>query len=218
MGSSSIGMSPFFIQVAASVVVFFINNKLKTYGGNIAIEAYAIANTLVMIIIMVMVGGLTQGMQPIVGYNYGAKRIARVKETLFYTIKVGGMVVGCVGLVIGLLLPELIVKPFNPSPPLAAETAKALKIITIMLPFVGYQIVVTNFFQCIGMAGKSIFLSLTRQFLMLLPALFILPKFFGINGVWVSLPTADFVATVLTAVLFYLQVRSFRKMELWMEI
>ncbi|MBB4037688.1 putative MATE family efflux protein [Dysgonomonas hofstadii] len=208
---ASIGMSPFFIQVAASVVVFFINNKLKTYGGNIAIEAYAIANTLVMIIIMVMVG-LTQGMQPIVGYNYGAKRIARVKETLFYTIKVG-MVVGCVGLVIGLLLPELIVKPFNPSPPLAAETAKALKIITIMLPFVGYQIVVTNFFQCIGMAGKSIFLSLTRQFLMLLPALFILPKFFGINGVWVSLPTADFVATVLTAVLFYLQVRSFRKME-----
>lgn len=208
---ASIGMSPFFIQVAASVVVFFINNKLKTYGGNIAIEAYAIANTLVMIIIMVMVG-LTQGMQPIVGYNYGAKRIARVKETLFYTIKVG-IAIGCVGMLIGLLLPGVIVQPFNPSPPLAAETTKALHIVTLMLPLVGYQIVVTNFFQCIGMAGKSIFLSLTRQFLFLLPALFILPSLFGVNGVWYSLPTADFLATMLTAILFIWQVNKFKKME-----
>jgi len=208
---ASIGMSPFFIQVAASIVVFFINNKLKEYGGNIAIEAYAIANTLVMIIIMVMVG-LTQGMQPIVGYNYGAKRIERVKETLFYTIKVG-IIVGCVGLAIGMLLPDIIVKPFNPSAPLAAETTKALRIVTLMLPLVGYQIVVTNFFQCIGMAGKSIFLSLTRQFLMLLPALFILPNMFGIDGVWYSLPTADFLATALTAILFIWQIKTFRKME-----
>lgn len=208
---ASIGMSPFFIQVAASIVVFFINNKLKTYGGNIAIEAYAIANTLLMIIIMVMVG-LTQGMQPIVGYNYGAKRIARVKETLFYTIKVG-IAIGCVGMLIGLLLPSVIVQPFNPSPPLAAETTKALHIVTLMLPLVGYQIVVTNFFQCIGMAGKSIFLSLTRQFLLLLPALFILPPLFGVNGIWYSLPTADFLATMLTAIMFIWQVNKFKKME-----
>ncbi|MDR2955299.1 MAG: MATE family efflux transporter [Prevotella sp.] len=207
----SIGLSPFFIQVASSIIVFFINNKLKIYGGNIAIEAYAIANTLVMIIIMIMVG-LTQGMQPIVGYNYGAKRINRVKETLNYTIKVG-IVVGVVGLIIGMLLPDLIVKPFNPSPPLAAESAKALRIVTIMLPLVGYQIVVTNFFQCIGMAAKSIFLSLTRQFLLLLPALFILPQFFGIDGVWYSLPVADFLATLLTAVMFIWQIKQFRKME-----
>jgi putative MATE family efflux protein len=208
---ASIGMSPFFIQIAASIIVFFINHNLKIYGGNIAIEAYAIANTLVMIIIMVMVG-LTQGMQPIVGYNYGAKRIERVKETLFYTIKVG-VAIGCVGLIVGTLFPDLVVKPFNPSTPLASETAKALRIVTIMLPLVGYQIVVTNFFQCIGMAGKSIFLSLTRQFLMLLPALFILPKFFGMEGVWYSLPTADLLATLLTAILFIWQVRTFKKME-----
>lgn len=208
---ASIGMSPFFIQVAASIVVFFINYNLKTYGGNIAIEAYAIANTLVMIIIMIMVG-LTQGMQPIVGYNYGAKNIERVKETLFYTIKVG-VAIGSVGLLIGVLLPDIVVKPFNPSAPLAIETAKALRIVTIMLPLVGFQIVVTNFFQCIGMAAKSIFLSLTRQFLLLLPALFILPKIFGVNGVWYSLPTADFLATLLTATLFIWQVRVFKKME-----
>ncbi|MDR0824168.1 MAG: MATE family efflux transporter [Prevotella sp.] len=209
---ASIGLSPFFIQVAASVVVFFINYKLKTYGGNIAIEAYAIANTLVMIIIMVMVG-LTQGMQPIVGYNYGANRVERVKETLYYTIKVG-MVVGVVGLVIGMLLPDITVKPFNPSPALAEEATKALRIITVMLPLVGFQIVVTNFFQCIGMAGKAIFLSLTRQFLMLLPALFILPRLFGIDGVWYSLPFADFFATVLTGVLLLWQINKFKKMGL----
>ncbi|MDU1891949.1 MAG: MATE family efflux transporter [Dysgonomonas sp.] len=209
---ASIGLSPFFIQVAASAVAFMINSRLRLYGGNIAIEAYAIANTLVMIIIMIMVG-LTQGMQPIVGYNYGAGRINRVKETLNYTIKVG-VVIGCIGFAIGLLLPQFVVMPFNPSPPLAAESAKALRIITIMLPLVGFQIVVTNFFQCIGMAAKSIFLSLTRQFLLLIPALLVLPNFFNLNGVWYSLPTADFLATVLTAILFIWQLQKFKKMEI----
>lgn len=208
---ASIGLSPFFIQVAASAVAFIINSRLKIYGGNIAIEAFAIANTLVMIIIMIMVG-LTQGMQPIIGYNYGAGRINRVKETLNYTIKVG-IIIGCVGLAIGLLLPHFVVMPFNPSPPLAAESAKALRIITLMLPLVGFQIVVTNFFQCIGMAAKSIFLSLTRQFLLLIPALFILPQIFNLDGVWFSLPTADFLATVITGILFIWQIRKFQKME-----
>ncbi len=156
--------------------------------------------------------GLTQGMQPIVGYNYGAKRITRVKETLNYTIKVG-IIIGCVGLAIGLLLPEIVVKPFNPSPPLAAESAKALRIVTLMLPLVGFQIVVTNFFQCIGMAGKSIFLSLTRQFLILLPALFILPQYFELNGVWASIPVADFLATLLTAMMFIWQIKTFKKIS-----
>ena len=208
---ASIGMAPFFIQVAASVVAFFINDRLKVYGGNVAIEAYAIANTLVMIIIMILVG-LTQGMQPIVGYNYGAGRVSRVKETLNYTIKVG-ICIGAVGLVVGMFLPSLIVKPFNPSPALADETARALRIITSMLPLVGFQIVVTNFFQSIGMAKKSIFLSLTRQFLFLIPALMILPHFFELNGVWYSLPTADFLATLLTLILFLWQIRTFKKME-----
>ncbi len=208
---ASIGMAPFFIQAAASVVVFFINNNLKTYGGNIAIESYAIANTLVMIIIMILVG-LTQGMQPIVGYNYGAKRVERVKETLNYTIKVG-VCIGGVGLLIGMFLPDIIVQPFNPSPPLASATASALRIITITLPLVGFQIVVTNFFQSIGMAAKAIFLSLTRQFLFLIPALFILPHFFGISGVWYSLPTADIFSTLLTLLLFIFQIRAFRKVE-----
>lgn len=208
----SIGLSPFFIQIAASAVSFFMNHQLRVYGGNVAIEAFAISNTLVMIIIMIIVG-LTQGMQPIVGYNYGAKRIERVKETLNYTIKVG-VVIGTIGLLLVLFLPGIFVEPFNPSPPLAEASVKAIRTITVMLPLVGFQIVVTNFFQCIGMAAKSIFLSLTRQFLFLIPSLFILPSLFGLNGVWYSIPVSDFLATVLTGILFWLQIRAFRKMEL----
>ncbi len=208
---ASIGLSPFFIQAAASAVVVLINIRLKEFGGNVAIEAFAIANTLVMIIIMIMVG-LTQGMQPIVGYNYGAKNVARVKEALNYTIKIG-IIIGLVGTAIGVLLPDIIVKPFNPSAPLAEETTKALRIITVMLPLVGFQIVVTNFFQSVGMAAKSIFLSLTRQFLLLIPALFILPQYFGLDGVWGSLPAADFISTMLTAFLFILQIKQFKKMD-----
>ncbi len=208
---ASIGLSPFMIQVASSTVVFLVNNQLREYGGNVAIEAYAIANTLVMIIIMVMVG-LTQGMQPIVGYNYGARKISRVKEALNYTIKVG-VCIGAIGLVLGMLIPQLSVQVFNPSVELADASVKALRIITVALPLVGFQIVITNFFQCIGMAGKSIFLSLTRQFIFLIPALFILPPIFELNGVWASLPLADVLATVLTGILFAMQIKQFKKME-----
>lgn len=207
----SIGLSPFFIQSAASAVAFFINHQLRIYGGNVAIEAYTISNTLVMIIIMIIVG-LTQGMQPIVGYNYGAKKFERVREALTYTIKVG-VIIGTIGLLLVLFLPGIFVEPFNPSPALADASVKAIRTITIVLPLVGFQLVVTNFFQCIGMAGKSIFLSLTRQFLFLIPGLFILPKFFGLNGVWYSIPTSDFLSTLLTAMLFILQLRQFKKMD-----
>lgn len=205
----SIGLSPFFIQTAASAVAFFINQQLRVYGGNVAIEAYTISNTLLMIIIMIMVG-LTQGMQPIVGYNYGAKKFDRVKETLIYTIKVG-VIIGSIGLLLVMFLPNIFVEPFNPSPELAKASVKAIRTITLMLPFVGFQLVVTNFFQCIGMAAKSIFLSLTRQFLFLIPSLFILPTFWGLNGVWYSMPTSDFLSTLLTGILFFLQLRQFKK-------
>lgn len=208
---ASIGMSPFLIQIASSAVVFLVNFQLREYGGNVAIEAYAIANTLVMIIIMVMIG-LTQGMQPIVGYNYGAKNFKRVKDALNYTIKVG-IWMGVVGLAFGMLIPHLSVQVFNPSPELAEASVKAMRIITIALPLVGFQIVVTNFFQSIGMAGKSIFLSLTRQFTMLIPALFILPPIFHLDGVWYSMPLADTLATILTALLFYMQIKQFKKLD-----
>lgn len=207
----SIGMSPFLIQLVASLVSFVIIHQLQDYGGDTAVAAYTIMNTLVMLIIMVITG-LTQGMQPIVGYNFGAKNQKRVKEALIYTIKIG-IIFGIVGFVIGVFVPDMIVKPFNPKPALATAAAEALNITTIMLPLVGFQIVVTSFFQSLGMVKKSIFLSLSRQLLFFIPGLYILPYFWQLDGVWFAFPVSDFLATVTTGILFVLQLRSFNKME-----
>ncbi|SHG19523.1 MATE family efflux transporter [Dysgonomonas macrotermitis] len=214
---TSIGMSPFFMQLAASAVIFFIIFQLRkaagddTHAGDMAIGAYTIANTLLMLIVMVVIG-LTQGMQPIVGYNYGAKNYIRVKDTVVYTIKIG-MAITTFGFILGFFFPHIFVSFFNPGPILAEDSVNALRILIICFPLVGFQLVVTNFFQCIGQAGKSILLSLTRQVLFLVPALFIMPQYFGLNGVWMSIPIADSLATVTTLILFVMQVRILKREE-----
>ncbi|MDR2122915.1 MAG: MATE family efflux transporter [Flavobacteriaceae bacterium] len=205
----NIGFAPFFMLITAAIVVFFVNNRLNEYGGSTAIEAYAIANRLIMVIIMILVG-LTQGMQPIVGYNFGAKKIDRVKKTLNYTLKVG-VSVGAVGLVFGFFLPHLIIQPFNPSPVLAKEATWAIRIMTITLPLSGFQMVVSGFFQCIGKAVHAFFLSMIRQFVTLVPMLYILPGYFGLDGIWYSVPISDSVSTLLTSVIFFLQIRQFKR-------
>lgn len=214
---TSIGMSPFLMQMASSVVVFFIIHQLRLYAGtsiqdgDTAIGAYTIANTLLMLIIMVTLG-LTQGMQPIVGYNYGAGNHERVKETLIYTIKVG-TVFTSLGFVMGFFFPNIFVSLFNPGPKLGQEAAEALRLIIICFPLLGFQMIVANFFLCIGQAGKSIFLSLTRQVLFLVPALYILPKFIGLDGVWLSMPLADVFASISTFVLFMIFIKGIKKKE-----
>jgi len=213
---TSIGMSPFLMQMAASVVVFLIIGQLKAvagsadpHSGDMAIGAYTIANTLVMLVVMIVIG-LTQGMQPIVGYNYGAKNFARVRETLIQTIK-AGTIITIFGFILGFFFPKLFVSFFGPGPELAEKSAEALKLIVLCFPLVGFQIVVSNFFQSIGMAGKAIFLSLTRQVLFLVPALFILPRYFGLDGVWLSMPLADFVSVITSFILIMMQIRTFKK-------
>ncbi len=212
---TSIGMSPFLIQLTASVVIFFIIAQLRVYGGtdshssDMSIAAYTIANTLLMLIVMIVLG-LTQGMQPIVGYNYGAKNYDRVKEALIYTIK-AGTVITTLGFILGFFFPRIFVSFFGPGPELAEKSATALRLVVICFPLAGFQIVVTNFFQCIGKAGKSIFLSLTRQVLFLVPALYILPQYLGLKGIWLSMPLADALAVSLTFVLFLIQIRSLKK-------
>ena len=201
----NVGFAPFFMLIAASIVVLFINNRLNVYGGSTAIEAYTIANRLIMVFIMVLVG-LTQGMQPIIGYNFGAKNMKRVKETLNYSLKTG-LTIGCLGFLFGFLLPSLVVQPFNPSPNLAKEAAVALQIMTITLPLSGIQMVISNFFQCIGKAIIAFILSMSRQFLILVPSLFILPNYLKLNGVWCSIPLSDFLSTLLAVIIFYWQLR-----------
>ena len=207
----SIGFAPFFMLIAASIVVFFINNRLNTYGGSTAIEAYTIANRLIMVCIMILVG-LTQGMQPIIGYNYGAKKMDRVKETLTYTIKIG-VSVGCVGFIIGIFFPGIVIKPFNPSPELAEVASKALNIMTLTLPLSGLQMVISNFFQCIGKAVYAFFLSMTRQFIILVPSLYILPTYFDLNGIWLSIPISDIVSTILAVIILLYQLNKFKKIN-----
>ncbi len=215
---TSIGMSPFLMQLTASVVVFAIIGQLKAvagrvdpHSGDLAIGAYTLANTLVMLIVMIVIG-LTQGMQPIVGYNYGAKNYARVRETLICTIKVGtGITI--FGFILGFFFPKFFVSLFGPGPELAEKSVEALRLIVLCFPFVGFQIVVSNFFQSIGMAGKAIFLSLTRQALFLIPMLYILPHYFDLDGVWLSMPSADFLAVITTLILFTMQIRTFKKEE-----
>ena len=204
----SIGFSPFLMQVAASIVVFFINNRLSTYGDSIAIEAYAIANRLNLVIILIIVG-LTQGMQPIIGYNYGAKKIERVISTVNQAIK-AGVSIGFLGLIGGFFFSDIAVSPFNPTPVLAGKASKALRIITIVLPLSGLQMVISNFFQSIGMPSKAIILSLTRQFLFLVPLLFILPFFFQLDGVWISIPLADVASTILAVIIYMWQIQKLK--------
>lgn len=215
---TSIGMSPFLMQLAASVVVFAIIGQLKAvagssdpHSGDMAIGAYTLAYTLIILIAMIIIG-LTQGMQPIVGYNYGAKNYARVKETLICTIKVG-TAISTFGFILGFFLPKQFVSLFGPGPELAEKSAEALRIIVICFPFVGFQLVVTNFFQSVGMAGKAIFLSLTRQVLFLIPMLYILPRYFGLNGVWMSMPIADGLSVITTIILFVMLVKTLKKEE-----
>lgn len=205
----SIGFSPFIIQLAASVVVFVINDRLRLYGGSMAIEAYTISNRLTLIIILIIVG-LTQGMQPIVGYNYGAGKMDRVTSTVNYAIKIG-IGIGLAGLIMGAFFANLVVLPFNPTPALADEATRALQIVTLMLPLSGIQMVISNFFQSIGMPFKATLLSLTRQFLILVPALYILSYFFKLNGVWASIPVSDFLSTVLAVGIYVRQVRHLKE-------
>lgn len=204
----SIGVSPFLMQVAASVVVFFINNRLSTYGNSVAIEAYAIANRLNLVIILIIVG-LTQGMQPIIGYNYGAQKIERVISTVNQAIK-AGVGIGFIGLIGGIFFSEIAVSPFNPTPALAFKASKVLRIISIALPLSGLQMVVSNFFQSIGMSTKAIILSLTRQFLLLVPLLFILPLFFQLDGIWISIPLADIASTILAVIIYAWQIQKLK--------
>jgi len=205
----SIGSSPFIIQVAASVVVFFINSRLRLYGGSVAIEAYTISNRLTLIIILI-IAGLTQGMQPIVGYNFGAKKTDRVISTVNYAIKIG-ICIGVIGLIGGQFFGNFIVGIFNPTEGLAKESVEALRIVTLMLPLSGLQMVISSLFQSIGMPAKSIILSLTRQFLLLIPALFILPHFFKLNGVWASIPVSDFISSIIAGGMYIWQVKKFKR-------
>lgn len=207
--SLAIGLSPFLMNMAACFIVIVVNQGLKKYGGDLAIGAFGIVNRLVFIIVMIVMG-FNQGMQPIAGYNYGARQYQRVNKVLKLTI-IYATVVTTFGFLVGMLIPELTVSIFTNDAELTALSARGLRITVIFFPIIGFQMVTSNFFQSIGMAGKAIFLSLSRQLLILLPCLLILPRFFGEWGVWYSMPVSDILASLIAATMLVSQFRKFKE-------
>lgn len=191
----AIGMSPFLMNVCACIVVVFINKALLDYGGsigNLAVGTYGILNRTTMFFVMI-VFGVTQGMQPILGFNYGAGQWDRVKKTLMIGIWLG-VAITTAGWLITELMPQNISRLFTTDPTLIDIANRGFRIFFIFFPLVGCQIVIQNFFQSVGKPKLSIFLSLTRQLIFLLPFLLIIPRYFGIDGVWASMAASDGIA------------------------
>ena len=205
----SIGISPFLMNACACIVVIFMNNQLVRYGGDMAVGAFGIAYSVAMVFIMFVIG-LDQGMQPIAGYNYGSQQTDRLMRVLKLTIftATGIMVTAWL---IAHLAPYYCARMFTKDPELIRQAIKAIQINMMMYPIVGFQMVVTNFFQCIGKVKISIFLSLSRQLLFLIPLLVILPQFFNLNGVWASLPSSDFLASLVAAIIMITYMRRLKK-------
>ena len=204
----SIGLAPFLLNICASIVVIFINNALKRTGGDISIGAYGIVNRVLMLFVMI-VNGFNQGMQPIVGFNFGARQFGRV--TAVYRLTVFCAVcVTTFGFLLGHFFPHWVAGIFTTDETLLNVAELGLKTALLAFPIVGFQIISSGFFQYIGKPQKAILLSLTRQLLFLLPLLAILPGIYGAKGVWISLPIADVLSAILAAVLIFFELRKMR--------
>lgn len=207
-----VGLPQFLINLCACLVAAMMTRSLTTYGGDMAVGAFGICNRFILFIVMVVIG-LNQGMQPIAGYNFGARRYDRVLGVLSKAL-IFGSIITLTGFVIGVFFPTPFVSVFaKDSPQLIKMSAHALSCMVMMFPIVGIQIVSTAFFQSIGYAPKSIFLSLTRQLIFLVPAIFILPHLYAdpLEGLWHAAPVADGLASVLAITLLVLQVKKFKK-------
>ncbi len=203
-----IGISPFLMNVCSCIIVIFMNNLLVRYGGDMAVGSYGIANSIALIFIM-FVMGVNQGMQPIAGYNYGSQQTDRLFRVLKLSIfaATGIMITGWL---IAMFLPYYCARMFTTDSELIRQSMRAIRINQLLFPVVGFQMVIANFFQCIGKVKVSIFLSLSRQLLILLPALFILSLLFKLDGVWAALPTSDLTAAVIAAIVMAIYMKKLK--------
>ena len=201
----AIGISPFLMQATSCIIVIFMNNQFVRYGGDMAVGAYSIANSMVMVFFM-FVMGMIQGMQPIVGYNFGAEKYDRMFRCLWLTIAAATSIL-LVGWALSMLFPREIARIFTTDPTLLEMSARGIRLDMLVFFVVGSQAVITNFFQCIGKVRVSIFLSLSRQLFMLLPMAFFFPLVWGLDGVWYSMPASDFGSFAMTIpiLLWYLR-------------
>ncbi len=204
----AIGVSPFLMQTTSCVIVIFMNNQFVRYGGDMAVGAYSIANSMAMVFFM-FVMGVTQGMQPIVGYNYGAEKFDRMLRCLWLAIVVATLIL-LVGWALAMLFPQQIARIFTTDAELLALSTRGIRLDMLVFPIIASQAVITNFFQCIGKVKISIFLSLSRQLFMLLPLAYLLPLWWQLDGVWYSMPASDFGSFAMTWPLLLWYLRKFR--------
>jgi putative MATE family efflux protein len=207
-GIFSIGISPFLMNICSCLIVILINRGLKGYSGDLAIGAYGIVNRVALLFLMI-VFGFNQGMQPIAGYNFGAKNFSRVMKVTKMTI-CWGVAVTTFGFIICEFFPAFVTGLFTTDKDLIRESIYGLRIVFIFFPVIGFQSVSSNFFLAIGMAKKAIFLSLTRQVIFLIPLLLILPRFLDVLGIWVSMPVSDLISSKITAMLLF---NEFKKLK-----
>jgi putative MATE family efflux protein len=205
----SIGISPFLMNATSCLIVIFMNNQFVHYGGDMAVGAYSIANSVVMVFFM-FVMGVNQGMQPIVGYNYGAEKYDRMLRCLWLTIACATAFL-LVGWTLSMLFPRQIARIFTTDPTLIELSAKGIKLDMLVFFVVGSQAAITHFFQSIGKVKVSIFLSLSRQLFLLLPMAFVFPLFWGLDGVWYSMPASDFGSFAMTIPMLLWYMKKFKK-------
>ena len=208
-GIIAIGAAPAIVNVASCMINIIINNSLLRYGGDNAVAAAGIFSTYASVLVSIIIG-LTMGLQPIIGYNYGARRIDRLKKA-FKLAVIAATVICVLGWAGGITVPKLIARCFTADSNLIDVTGNALSIAMVCFWMVGFQIISTTLFQSLGKAGKAIFLGLTRQVLFLIPMLYILQYYFGLNGIWMSFPSGDLCATVVTGIMVWSQFKSLNR-------
>ena len=204
----AIGVSPFLMQTTSCIIVIFMNNQFVYYGGDMAVGAYSIANSMAMVFFM-FVMGVNQGMQPIVGYNFGAEKFDRMQRCLWLAIAAGTVIL-LFGWILCMLFPQEIARIFTTDPTLMAMSARGIRLDMLVFPIIASQAVITNFFQCIGKVKISIFLSLSRQLLFLLPLAYVLPLWWQLDGVWYSMPASDFISFAMTWPLLFWYLKQFK--------
>lgn len=209
---TAIGSAPFAMQLAASVLNVILNKSLNAFGGDIAVAGMGIVSSITMLILM-PIFGINQGVQPIIGYNYGAQKYERVKEALKLGIYAATVVVS-IGFILTRVFPEQIIALFNrEDTQLIQFGAHALVIFLVFLPIIGFQIVGAHYFQAVGKPKQAMILSLSRQVLILIPLILILPRFYGLNGILYAGPISDLCSSFLTGLWLFIEIKSLNRKE-----
>jgi len=208
----SLGFASFIRQVSMSLLIIVVNNSLRVYGGDIAIAVFSVVNRVVMFVTMPLFG-IVAGAQPMIGFNYGANNMGRVKESLKTSV-LSTVAIGAVFFIVFMVIPSKIINLFSTDAELINMGIFPLRMIMLLFPFIGFQVIGSGFFQSIGKARPSIVLSLSRQVLFLIPLVLLLPLLLGINGIWIAFPIADLLAIIVTGILVYRELKKINKLQI----